>query len=1116
MRVKKKQLLFVSGSIVSIFLILYLYLNQKIPSDKGGLVYIEQKLKQLENGLNKHKLKFSEIKKRIDTIKVQGNENTIYNEPNLKNELLERDEIIPRRNEGTCNINTDSVPKPDIQMLDVYRELPFDNPDGGVWKQGWKVEYDPHQWNRHHKLKVFVVPHSHNDPGWINTFDEYYERSTKQIFANMLRHLDEHENFKFIWAEIVYFSRWYDSQHSKQTKDTVKKFVKRKQLEFVTGGWVMPDEANSHWYSVLQSLTEGQTWLKKTFNITPVSSWAIDPFGHSSSFAYILKESGFENLLIQRTHYSVKKYLAQKRQLEFRWRQNWDTQGSTDLFTHMMPFYSYDIPHTCGPEPKVCCQFDFKRLPGYGLNCPWKVPPQPINDANVAKRAELIVDQWRKKSVLYNTRSVFIPLGDDFRFTQSMEWEAQRENYEKLFEYINNSPSLNVEAKFGTLQEYFDSVKKEKGVENFPSLSGDFFTYADRDDNYWSGYFTSRPYYKRMDRILMNYLRSAEMLHSWNDWDSEAGFDELLQTARQALSIFQHHDGVAGTAKDYVMLDYNNMMTEGIKAARFVMQQSVYRLLTQPNIYQADFKFQYFNIDDSRSAGNDETRSVIIIGDEIPFKYVVLHNSLPYTRNELVEFHIAKPFVTVTDSEDNVVNAQVTPVWLWHKSPLIAMQPQASTTKYRLLFNANVPPLGLSVYKINAKKNADESMGTKFSKITILTDVPYTGATLKEYPEKIEFSEPRETSLRLDENSPGASFSKYGMLKSMTIDSNSANFPVHLEFLKYGVRSAQGQKSGAYLFLPDGPATALPIGNPIVLVSEGPLETSITSGLPFALHESILRTGDSMEIRNYVDISDMGNTEIIMRMSTNIKSEHTFYTDLNGLQMMKRERFSKIPLQANYYPIPSAMFIEDSTMRFSLFTSSPLGGSSLKSGEIEIMQDRRLNQDDERGLGQGVIDNKPVLNIFKIVLENREACRKLNENYPSGFLTSYSYLEQKKLMHPMEKLIFNENDWNGVIQTFGENRESAEMGIELVVMRNLKHVLTNKKSSLGLVIHRSNFEECSTDSNRDGILNIRRLLGLEDDVEIFKSHLTLLSKQESISDEINLCPMDTKGFILRK
>lgn len=39
-----------------------------------------------------------------------------------------------------------------------------------------------------------------------------------------------------------------------------------------------------------------------------------------------------------------------------------------------------------GPDPKICCQFDFKRLAGYGLTCPWRIPPQPITDENVARK----------------------------------------------------------------------------------------------------------------------------------------------------------------------------------------------------------------------------------------------------------------------------------------------------------------------------------------------------------------------------------------------------------------------------------------------------------------------------------------------------------------------------------------------------------------------------------------------------------------------------------------------------------------------------------------------------------------------------------------------------------
>ncbi len=40
---------------------------------------------------------------------------------------------------------------------------------------------------------------------------------------------------------------------------------------------------------------------------------------------------------------------------------------------------------------------------------------------------------------------------------------------------------MKIEARFGTLQDYFGALRSNaaESIEHFPSLSGDFFTYAD-------------------------------------------------------------------------------------------------------------------------------------------------------------------------------------------------------------------------------------------------------------------------------------------------------------------------------------------------------------------------------------------------------------------------------------------------------------------------------------------------------------------------------------------------------------------------------------------------------------------------------------------------------------
>lgn len=121
-----------------------------------------------------------------------------------------------------------------------------------------------------------IIPHSHCDGGWLDTFETYYLSQVGTILTRVVTSLKDHPERKFIWAEISFWMRWYEIQ-SEETKAVVHGLVKSGQIEFVGGGWVQNDEANPDYASMISQISEGHEYLKTLFGVRARYAWQIDP-----------------------------------------------------------------------------------------------------------------------------------------------------------------------------------------------------------------------------------------------------------------------------------------------------------------------------------------------------------------------------------------------------------------------------------------------------------------------------------------------------------------------------------------------------------------------------------------------------------------------------------------------------------------------------------------------------------------------------------------------------------------------------------------------------------------------------------------------------------------------
>jgi hypothetical protein len=345
-------------------------------------------------------------------------------------------------------------------------------------------------------INVHIVPHTHDDVGWLKTLDQYFYGANNSIqhakvqfiLDSVLLELEKNPDRKFIYVEQAFFWRWWREQDD-DTRSRMKTLVSNGQFEFINGGWCMHDEATTHYVAMVDQTTLGHRFLKETFGIHPKIGWQIDPFGHSSTQAALLSaEVGFEGLYFARIDYQDYNYRQASRTLEMIWRASPSLGSDAQVFTGAFQTYNYNPPN--GFCFDLFCEDDPIRDDPY------------LEDNNVQSRVEDFVQASQNIANAIADNNIILTMGSDFQHENANEWFK---NLDKLIKYANQDGRVN--AFYSTPTEYTHA--KFASDLTWTVKTDDFFPYADCEGYYWTGHFTSRAALKLYERVMSGYLQAA-------------------------------------------------------------------------------------------------------------------------------------------------------------------------------------------------------------------------------------------------------------------------------------------------------------------------------------------------------------------------------------------------------------------------------------------------------------------------------------------------------------------------------------------------------------------------------------------------------------------------------
>lgn len=185
-------------------------------------------------------------------------------------------------------------------------------------------------------------------------------------------------------------------------------------------------------------------------------------------------------------------------------------------------------------------------------------------------------------------------MGDDFRFQNAHQYFRSSD---KMISYFNEHVGLenNIELIYSTPSMYVDAIAAEN-IE-WPTKYDDLFPYADNEDSYWTGYFSSRANDKGYMRRASQTLHSSNKLFALSSIDQTTtdGQIEAMLTAKETMldvvGVIQHHDGITGTGKQHTADDYTKRIFKGLEAVNPVYADVIADLANGAGIQAEDWQW---------------------------------------------------------------------------------------------------------------------------------------------------------------------------------------------------------------------------------------------------------------------------------------------------------------------------------------------------------------------------------------------------------------------------------------------------------------------------------------------------------------------------------------------